>query len=80
MFDISFSTGKGKWSGYGARPRGKGIVDQCCRPTGCDLHHLEMYCAKPKSQQQTTTYPFTTTAMHTTTQTDVVRSFSPLSY
>ncbi|KAF3696413.1 Insulin-like growth factor I [Channa argus] len=50
--DRGIYLGKGKWSGYGARPRGKGIVDQCCRPAGCDLHHLEMYCAKPKSQQQ----------------------------
>uniref|UniRef100_A0A3Q1KCN9 Insulin-like domain-containing protein n=1 Tax=Anabas testudineus TaxID=64144 RepID=A0A3Q1KCN9_ANATE len=46
--DRGIYLGKGRWSGYGARPRGKGIVDQCCRPAGCELHHLEMYCAKPK--------------------------------
>ncbi|XP_071378394.1 insulin-like growth factor 1 [Centroberyx affinis] len=53
--------GKGNWSGYGTRPRGKGIVDHCCQPAGCDLQHLEMYCAKPKShgQQHTTAYPTT---------------------
>ncbi|XP_029012032.1 insulin-like growth factor 3 [Betta splendens] len=65
--DRGIYLGRGKWSGYGARPRGKGIVDQCCRPAGCELHHLEMYCAKPKSQQQTTALPTTTAAA---TQTD----------
>uniref|UniRef100_A0A673M0P8 Insulin-like domain-containing protein n=1 Tax=Sinocyclocheilus rhinocerous TaxID=307959 RepID=A0A673M0P8_9TELE len=29
------------------RSRGKGIVEQCC-VRGCDLQHLESYCAKPK--------------------------------
>lgn len=71
---VWLSTGKGTWSGYGARPRGKGIVDQCCRPAGCELQHLEMYCAKPKSQQHTTAYPITTTASQTTTQLDMVRA------
>lgn len=32
-----------------------------------------MYCAKPKSQQQTTAYPTTSTATFTTTHTDTVR-------
>lgn len=59
--------GKGTWSGYGARPRGKGIADQCCRPPGCELQHLELYCAKPKSQPRTTAYPSTTTAYLSTT-------------
>uniref|UniRef100_UPI001CD8AAC2 insulin-like growth factor I-A n=1 Tax=Solea senegalensis TaxID=28829 RepID=UPI001CD8AAC2 len=59
--------GRGTWSGYGARPRGKGIVDQCCRPGGCELHHLEKYCAKPKSLLMTTAPPTTTTAPPTTT-------------
>ncbi|XP_038579343.1 insulin-like growth factor I [Micropterus salmoides] len=68
--DRGIYVGKGTWSGYGARPRGKGIVDQCCRPSGCELQHLEMYCAKPKSQQHTTAQPATTTAPHTTTQLD----------
>uniref|UniRef100_A0A3Q3K1Z6 Insulin-like domain-containing protein n=1 Tax=Monopterus albus TaxID=43700 RepID=A0A3Q3K1Z6_MONAL len=67
--DRGIYLGKGKWSGYGTRPRGKGIVDQCCRPAGCELQHLELYCAKPKSQQYTTAYPAMTTASHTTTQT-----------
>ena len=71
---FAHSAGKGMWSGYGARPRGKGIVDKCCRSVGCELHHLEMYCAKPKSQQHTTAYPTTTTAQHTSTQTDMVRA------
>ncbi|XP_026224362.1 insulin-like growth factor 3 [Anabas testudineus] len=72
--DRGIYLGKGRWSGYGARPRGKGIVDQCCRPAGCELHHLEMYCAKPKSQQ-TTAYPPTTTAAYGTPQTDVAQQF-----
>ncbi|XP_040908121.1 insulin-like growth factor I [Toxotes jaculatrix] len=73
--DRGIYLGKGTWSGYGARPRGKGIVDQCCRPTGCELQHLEKYCAKPKSQQPITAYPSTTTAAHTTTQTDMTQQF-----
>ncbi|XP_077410145.1 insulin-like growth factor 3 [Vanacampus margaritifer] len=69
--------GKGTWSGYGSRPRGKGIVDKCCRSNGCDLQHLEMYCAKTKKQQQTTAWPSTTTSMETLTakQTDVAYQF-----
>ncbi|XP_035769507.1 insulin-like growth factor I [Neolamprologus brichardi] len=59
---------KGLWSGYGARSRGKGIVDLCCLSSGCELHHLEMYCAKPRSQQ--TTYSPSTT-VHATTQPDL---------
>ncbi|XP_034552614.1 insulin-like growth factor 3 [Notolabrus celidotus] len=66
--DRGIYLGKGTWSGYGARPRGKGIVDKCCRPSGCELQHLELYCAKPKNQPQTTAYPSTTTASQTTTQ------------
>ncbi|XP_044206773.1 insulin-like growth factor 3, partial [Thunnus albacares] len=73
--DRGIYLGKGMWSGYGARPRGKGIVDKCCRSAGCELHHLEMYCAKPKSQQHTTAHPTTTTAQHTTTQTDTEQQF-----
>ncbi|XP_068604726.1 insulin-like growth factor 3 [Brachionichthys hirsutus] len=57
--DRGIYLGKGTWSGYGARPRGKGIVDQCCRPAGCELQHLEMYCAKPKSERHTTADPAT---------------------
>ncbi|KAK2898101.1 hypothetical protein Q8A73_014481 [Channa argus] len=73
--DRGIYLGKGKWSGYGARPRGKGIVDQCCRPAGCDLHHLEMYCAKPKSQQQATASPATSTAPDATAQTATAQQF-----
>ncbi|XP_058498015.1 integumentary mucin C.1-like [Solea solea] len=61
--------GRGTWSGYGARPRGKGIVDQCCRPGGCELHHLEKYCAKPKSLLATTAPPTTTTTAAPSTTT-----------
>lgn len=59
-----FPAGKGSWSGYGTRPRGRGIVDQCCRPGGCSLHVLEMYCAKPKGpkEQQTMAEPTVTSA------------------
>ncbi|XP_037628987.1 insulin-like growth factor 3 [Sebastes umbrosus] len=79
--DRGIYLGKGTWSGYGSRPRGKGIVDQCCRPAGCELQHLEMYCAKPKNQQHTTAYPTTTTtttsttALHTTTEQDTTQQF-----
>nr|XP_046254041.1 insulin-like growth factor 3 isoform X2 [Scatophagus argus]XP_046254042.1 insulin-like growth factor 3 isoform X2 [Scatophagus argus] len=73
--DRGIYLGKGTWSGYGARPRGKGIVDQCCRPAGCELQHLEMYCAKPKNQQDTTTSPATTTASHTTAQLVMAQQF-----
>ncbi|XP_035513051.1 insulin-like growth factor 3 [Morone saxatilis] len=73
--DRGIYLGKGTWSGYGARPRGKGIVDQCCRPSGCELQHLEMYCAKPKSQQHTTASPATTTASHITTQLATAQQF-----
>ncbi|CAN9500701.1 unnamed protein product [Ophioblennius macclurei] len=59
--DRGIYLGKGSWSGYGARPRGKGIVDQCCRSPGCDLQHLEMYCAKAKSEWSSTSPPATTT-------------------
>ncbi|XP_014853700.1 PREDICTED: insulin-like growth factor II isoform X1 [Poecilia mexicana] len=67
--DRGIYLGKGSWSGYGPRPRGKGIVDQCCKSSGCELSHLEMYCAKPKAKQLTTRSPTTTstTATHTTT-------------
>uniref|UniRef100_A0A3B5B3L4 Insulin-like growth factor I n=1 Tax=Stegastes partitus TaxID=144197 RepID=A0A3B5B3L4_9TELE len=68
--DRGIYLGKGSWSGYGARPRGKGIVDQCCRSGGCELEHLEMYCAKPKIE--TTASPSTTTAApQSTTQQDM---------
>ncbi|XP_035500204.2 oleosin-B6 [Scophthalmus maximus] len=58
--------GKGSWSGYGGRPRGKGIADMCCRPAGCELQQLEKYCAKPKSPQKPTIPPATTGAGHAT--------------
>ncbi|XP_053705394.1 insulin-like growth factor 3 isoform X1 [Synchiropus splendidus] len=55
--------GKGSWSGYGSRPRGRGIVDRCClSPYGCELHHLEKYCGKPPSQTATAA-PATTAAV-----------------
>ncbi|XP_069581717.1 insulin-like growth factor 3 [Brachyistius frenatus] len=73
--DRGIYLGKGSWSGYGARPRGKGIVDQCCRSAGCELQHLEMYCAKPKSQRTTTaSTAATTSAAETTTQRDMLQA------
>ncbi|KAM9342522.1 insulin-like growth factor 3 [Pholidichthys leucotaenia] len=60
--DRGIYLGKGSGSGYRARPRGKGIVEKCCLSAGCDLYHLEMYCAKPKRQQGSTTSPSITTA------------------
>lgn len=37
----------------GPRRRDKGIVEQCCIK-GCDLQHLEHYCAKPKRERRHT--------------------------
>uniref|UniRef100_A0A8C7YKA1 Insulin-like domain-containing protein n=1 Tax=Oryzias sinensis TaxID=183150 RepID=A0A8C7YKA1_9TELE len=65
--DRGIYMGKGSWSGYGSRPRGRGIVDHCCRPPGCELQDLDMYCAKAKSPVGTTPSPPTTTASSTTT-------------
>uniref|UniRef100_A0A8C5E4R1 Insulin-like domain-containing protein n=1 Tax=Gouania willdenowi TaxID=441366 RepID=A0A8C5E4R1_GOUWI len=62
--------GKGSWSGYGPRPRGKGIVDKCCRSGGCDLQHLEMYCAEPKFPEAMTVSS-TTSRPHTPTPGDM---------
>ncbi|XP_026105727.1 insulin-like growth factor I isoform X1 [Carassius auratus] len=46
--DRGFYRGKpGAARSGGPRSRGKGIVEQCC-VRGCDLQHLELYCAKPK--------------------------------
>ncbi|KAE8293059.1 hypothetical protein D5F01_LYC08154 [Larimichthys crocea] len=73
--DRGIYLGKGTRSGYGSRPRGKGIVDQCCRPSGCELQHLEKYCAKPKIQHQTTAHPTTTAESYTTTQPDTTQQF-----
>ncbi|XP_023649367.1 insulin-like growth factor 3 [Paramormyrops kingsleyae] len=44
--DRGFYRGKVSGARGGARLRGKGIVEQCCL-RGCDLQHLEAYCAKP---------------------------------
>ncbi|XP_056279971.1 insulin-like growth factor I isoform X2 [Pseudoliparis swirei] len=74
--DRGIYIGRGTWSGYGARPRGKGIVEKCCRAGGCELQLLEMYCAKPKSQRrQTTASPTTTTAPRTATQLHTTQQF-----
>ncbi|XP_072223066.1 insulin-like growth factor 3 [Leuresthes tenuis] len=64
----------GRPTRYGARSRGKGIVDLCCKSSGCDLQHLEMYCAKPKSPEQTTTSPATTPALYTTTKQEMFQT------
>uniref|UniRef100_A0A8B9LG24 Insulin-like growth factor 3 n=1 Tax=Astyanax mexicanus TaxID=7994 RepID=A0A8B9LG24_ASTMX len=46
--DRGFYRGRGGGGRYGGpRSRGKGIVEQCC-VKGCNLQHLEQYCAKPK--------------------------------
>ncbi|XP_034001535.1 insulin-like growth factor I [Trematomus bernacchii] len=87
--DRGIYLGRGSWSGYGGRPRRKGIVEQCCRSPGCGLQYLETYCNKPKGQQPTTAPPATTTAPpatstappttttepSTTTQTDMAQQF-----
>ncbi|XP_068199388.1 insulin-like growth factor 3 [Antennarius striatus] len=73
--DRGIYLGKGTWSGYGARPRGKGIVDQCCRSPGCELQHLEMFCAKPKNEQYTTAYPNTATVSTTNAQQHMAQQF-----
>ncbi|XP_013880192.1 insulin-like growth factor I [Austrofundulus limnaeus] len=71
--DRGIYLGKGSWSGYGPRPRGKGIVDRCCKSSGCELQFLEMYCAKPKTKMMTTTTAATTTT-HPTTSTDLFQA------
>uniref|UniRef100_A0A3Q3APG9 Insulin-like domain-containing protein n=1 Tax=Kryptolebias marmoratus TaxID=37003 RepID=A0A3Q3APG9_KRYMA len=64
--DRGIYLGKGSWSGYGPRPRGKGIVDQCCKSSGCELQYLETYCAKPKTKELApTSTTTTTTTSHT---------------
>ncbi|XP_048858984.1 insulin-like growth factor 3 [Brienomyrus brachyistius] len=45
--DRGFYRGKVSGARGGTRLRGKGIVEQCCL-RGCDLQHLEAYCAKPR--------------------------------
>ncbi|XP_030209116.1 insulin-like growth factor I, juvenile form [Gadus morhua] len=67
--DRGIYLGRGSWSGYGSRPRGKGIVEQCCHSAGCDLRHLEMYCAKSKKPEPPTTTTTTTTSTTTTSTT-----------
>ncbi|XP_075332113.1 insulin-like growth factor 3 isoform X2 [Odontesthes bonariensis] len=69
----------GRPTRYGARSRGKGIVDLCCKSSGCDLQHLEMYCAKAQSPERTTaspatTTPATTTAPYTTTKQEMFQT------
>ncbi|XP_051508939.1 insulin-like growth factor I [Myxocyprinus asiaticus] len=50
--DRGFYRGKpGGARSSGPRSRGKGIVEQCCI-RGCDLQHLESYCAKPKRRRR----------------------------
>ncbi|XP_051524381.1 insulin-like growth factor I [Myxocyprinus asiaticus] len=50
--DRGFYRGKpGGARSSGPHSRGKGIVEQCC-VRGCDLQHLESYCAKPKRRQR----------------------------
>ncbi|KAK5923145.1 hypothetical protein CgunFtcFv8_000142 [Champsocephalus gunnari] len=74
--DRGIYLGRGSWSGYGGRPRGKGIVEQCCRSPGCGLQYLETYCNKPKAPPATSTAPpTTTTEPSTTTQTDMAQQF-----
>ncbi|XP_062419033.1 insulin-like growth factor 3 [Pungitius pungitius] len=70
--DRGIYLGKGSWSGYGSRPRGKGIVDQCCQSAGCELQLLEMYC---KSRPKTTALPTKTTATPTSTLLDATQQF-----
>ncbi|KAI5095410.1 insulin-like growth factor 3, partial [Silurus meridionalis] len=49
----------------GARHRSRGIVEQCCIK-GCDLQHLEHYCAKPKRERRHTRH--TASRLHTEDQ------------
>ncbi|XP_015198034.2 insulin-like growth factor 3 isoform X2 [Lepisosteus oculatus] len=56
LADLEFVCGdrgyyRGNAQGYGRRLRGKGIVEQCCL-RGCDLQHLESYCAKPQRSRR----------------------------
>ncbi|XP_056452526.1 insulin-like growth factor I-A [Gadus chalcogrammus] len=67
--DRGIYLGRGSWSGYGSRPRGKGIVEQCCHSAGCDLRHLEMYCAKSKNSIHSSATTSTATSTPTSTAT-----------
>ncbi|XP_066559441.1 insulin-like growth factor 3 [Amia ocellicauda] len=59
--DRGFYHGPAQGSRYGNRLRGKGIVELCCL-RGCDLQHLEAYCAKPRRSRRAPSDPATTTA------------------
>uniref|UniRef100_H2MQX9 Insulin-like domain-containing protein n=1 Tax=Oryzias latipes TaxID=8090 RepID=H2MQX9_ORYLA len=69
LSDLLFVCGdRGIYMGEFCRGRvRRGIVDHCCRPPGCELQDLDMYCAKAKSPVGTTPSPPTTTASSTTT-------------
>ncbi|KAK0134321.1 Insulin-like growth factor I [Merluccius polli] len=75
--DRGIYLGRGSWSGYGSRPRGKGIVDHCCSSVGCDLQHLELYCAKSKKPTTTTTATATATTSSMTSSTSTT-TFTPI--
>ncbi|KAI1893146.1 hypothetical protein AGOR_G00140910 [Albula goreensis] len=49
--DRGFYRGKVAGGRGGPRLKGKGIVEQCCL-RGCDLQHLEAYCAKPRRSRR----------------------------
>ncbi|XP_036388660.1 insulin-like growth factor 3 [Megalops cyprinoides] len=58
--DRGFYRGKVAGLRSGTRLKGKGIVEQCCL-RGCDLQHLEAYCAKPRrSRRHTSLAPYPT--------------------
>ncbi|KAK1801454.1 hypothetical protein P4O66_022715 [Electrophorus voltai] len=53
-------TADGRARNGGSRSRGNGIVEQCCIK-GCDLQHLEQYCAKPsRGRRQAPAFPLPT--------------------
>ncbi|KAJ8257204.1 hypothetical protein GJAV_G00183040 [Gymnothorax javanicus] len=52
--DRGFYRGKVSGGRNGGRMRGRGIVEQCCLK-GCDLQHLEAYCAKPARSRRNVT-------------------------
>ncbi|XP_035378107.1 insulin-like growth factor 3 [Electrophorus electricus] len=63
--DLEFVCGdrgfyRGRARNGGSRSRGNGIVEQCCIK-GCDLQHLEQYCAKPsRGRRQAPAFPLPT--------------------
>lgn len=45
---VNFAKGS-VWARHRNYLKGQGIIDKCCKSPGCNLYHLQKYCAKPQS-------------------------------